>query len=81
MSDVESSHSAEIDGVFTGLPSALITGSMASEESQSISKGLGPSQKGYSTDAISVAIARDVLRRVRNGELPASSQQNKQLKT
>ncbi len=54
---------------------------MESDDNQSIGKELAPEQKGYSIDAISVAIARDVLRRVRNGELPASSQQNEQLKT
>ena len=44
---------------------------MASDDSQSIGKELEPRQKGYSTDAISVVIARDVLRRVREGSLPS----------
>ena len=64
------SPSTEIDGVLAEWPSALITRSMASDDSQSIGKELEPGQKGYSTDAISVAIACDVLRRVREGTLP-----------
>jgi hypothetical protein len=52
---------------------------MASDDSQSIGKELEPRQKGYSTDAISVAIARDVLRRVREGNLPVQEQQTDSL--
>jgi len=44
---------------------------VAGDDSKSIDKRLDPQQKGYSTDAISVAIARDVLRRVREGTLPS----------
>ena len=53
---------------------------MPSDDSQSIDKRLEPQQqKGYSTDAISVAIARDVLRRVREGHLPLQEQQTDSL--
>ena len=52
---------------------------MAGEDSKSIDKRLDPQQKGYSTDAISVAIARDVLRRVREGHLPIQEQQTDSL--
>jgi len=52
---------------------------MASDDSQSIGNELEPRQKGYSTDAISLAIARDVLRRVREGHLPLQEQQTDSL--
>ena len=63
--------SAEIGEETAEWPSALIRRSMPSDDSQSIGKELEPKQKGYSTDAISVAIAREVLRRVREGTLPS----------
>ena len=66
------SSSAEIDEETAEWPSGLVRRSMPSDDSQSIDKRLEPQQqKGYSTDAISVAIARDVLRRVREGTLPS----------
>ena len=43
---------------------------MTADDAKPIPKRLASEQKGYATDAISVAIARDVLRRVREGELP-----------
>ena len=43
---------------------------MSADDTKPIRKRLSQEQKGYATDAISVAIARDVLRRVREGELP-----------
>ena len=49
---------------------------MPSDDDKSISKGLTSQRKGYASDAISMAVARDVLRRVQNGELPASNQEN-----
>lgn len=52
---------------------------MASDDVHSIRKRLEANQKGYSTDAISVAIARDVLRRVREGHFPIQEQQTDSL--
>ena len=43
---------------------------MQSDSEAPISKNEKPGPKGSSADAISVAIARDVLRRVREGTLP-----------
>ena len=43
---------------------------MSADDSKPIRKRLASEPKGYDTDALSVAIARDVLRRVREGELP-----------
>ena len=43
---------------------------MSADDAKPIRKRLSSEQKGYATDAISVAIALDVLRRVREGELP-----------
>ena len=43
---------------------------MPADDAKPIRKRLASEPKGYATDAISVAIARDVLRRVREGELP-----------
>ena len=70
--------SAEIDEGKAELSSALITQSMESDD-KSIRKELEPKQKGYSTDAISVAIARDVLRRVREGTLQSRDQKAESL--
>jgi hypothetical protein len=41
---------------------------MPADDTKPIRKRLSQEQKGYATDAISVSIARDVLRRVREGE-------------
>ncbi len=42
---------------------------MPSDDSKSIGNELDPQlEKGYSTDLISLVIARDVLRRGRNGD-------------
>ena len=66
------SSSAEIDEETAEWPSALIRRFMPSDDRQSIDKRLEPQQqKGYPSDAISVAIARDVLRRVREGTMPS----------
>ena len=74
---MESSHSAEIDEETAEWFSAQITRSMPSDDSKSIGNELEPQQqKGYSTDAISLVIARDVLRRVRNGDLAAPTNEN-----
>ena len=43
---------------------------MPADDIKPIRKRLASEPKGYATDAISVAIARDVLRRVHEGELP-----------
>ena len=48
---------------------------MPRDEAQPIRKGLASETKGYATDPISLAIARDVLRRVREGELPSPKHQ------
>ena len=44
---------------------------MTSDSEVPISKTAGSGPKGFSPNAISVAIARDVLRRVREGTLPS----------
>ena len=74
---MESSHSAEIDEETAEWFSAQITRSMPSDDSKSIGNELAPQlEKGYSTDLISLVIARDVLRRVRNGDLAAPTNEN-----
>ena len=74
---MESSHSAEIDEKTAEWFSAQITRSMPSDDSKSIGNELEPQQqKGYSTDLISLVIARDVLRRGRNGDLAAPTNEN-----
>ena len=45
---------------------------MATNKPNPESKKLMPEQRGYRSDPISLAIARDVLRRVREGELSES---------
>ena len=50
---------------------------MPRDEAQPIRKGLASETKGYATDPISLAIARDVLRRVREGELPSPEHEEK----
>ena len=51
---------------------------MATNKPNPESKKLAPAQHGYSGDPISLAIARDVLRRVREGKLSSyeDEQQN-----
>ena len=51
---------------------------MASNKPNPESKKLMPEQNGYRTDPMSLAIARDVLRRVREGKLSSyeDEQQN-----
>ena len=66
---MESNHSAEIDEETAEWFSAQITRSMPSDDSKSIGNELAPQlEKGYSTDLIRLVIARDVLRRGRNGD-------------
>ena len=50
---------------------------MPRDEAQPIRKRLASETKGFATDPISLAIARDVLRRVREGELPSPERQEK----
>ena len=51
---------------------------MATNKPNPESNNLVPEQRGYSSDPISLAIARDVLRRVREGKLSSheDEQQN-----
>ena len=48
---------------------------MPADDTKPVRKRLASEQKGYATDAISVAIARDVLRRVREGSLPKADEE------
>ena len=48
---------------------------MPADDTKPVRKRLASEQKGYATDAISVAIARDVLRRVREGSLPNADEE------
>ena len=47
---------------------------MPADNTPPIRKRLAAEAKGVATDPINLAIAREVLRRVREGELPASRQ-------
>ena len=49
---------------------------MVAIDRQPIRKRMAPDTKGFTTDPISLAIAREVLRRVREGELPNPRHQN-----
>ena len=49
------------------------SGAMPSDNTPPIRKRLAAEAKGIETDPINLAIAREVLQRVREGELPASS--------
>ena len=51
---------------------------MPADNSKPLHKPVPSEQRGYSTDLISLELARDVLRRVRMGELPVA---NKNVKT
>ena len=50
---------------------------MAAEDRPPIRKRLAAEAKGVATDPINLAIAREVLRRVREGELPARKREEK----
>ena len=45
---------------------------MPAENNKPLHKPVPSEQRGYSTDPISLELARDVLRRVRMGELPVA---------
>ena len=49
------------------------SGTMPADNTPPIRKRLAAEAKGVATDPITLAIAREVLRRVREGELPASA--------
>ena len=54
--------------------SAKDSGAMPADNTPPIRKRLAAEAKGVATDPINLAIAREVLRRVREGELPAPRQ-------
>ena len=51
------------------------SGTMPADNTPPIRKRLAAEAKGVATDPINLAIACEVLRRVREGELPASANQ------
>ena len=51
------------------------SGGMPADNTPPIRKRLAAEAKEIATDPINLAIAREVLRRVREGELPASANQ------
>ena len=57
--------------------SRMHSAAMPRDDTQPIRKRMVSKTKGYATDPISLAIARDVLRRVREGELPISDHEEK----
>ena len=57
------------------MTSRLYPLAMPRDEPHPIRKRLASETKGFATDPISLAIARDVLRRVREGELPSPKHQ------
>ena len=50
---------------------------MPADNTPPIRKRLAAEAKGVATDPINLAIAREVLRRVREGELPARKREEK----
>ena len=52
---------------------------MPADNTPPIRKRLGAEAKGVATDPINLAIAREVLRRVREGELPTPRQEENRL--
>ena len=52
---------------------------MPTDNTPPIRKRMADEAKGVATDPISLAIARDVLRRVREGELPTDSGKSNRL--
>ena len=51
------------------------SGAMPADNTPPIRKRLAANAKGAAADPINLAIAREVLRRVRDGKLPASANQ------
>ena len=52
---------------------------MPTDNTPPIRKRMADEAKGVATDPINLAIAREVLRRVREGELPAPRQEKNRL--